>query len=85
MSVKLEVEEKEEDWFSDDWGTRAIQQKIVRSMIKTEDDSLLEYPKNMEGAYVIVNQDEKNSWGSPPWRTSGHFRKNFYLTHCSSA
>ena len=64
MAVTLEIEEKEEDWFADDWGSKTIQQKIVRKMIETEDSSRLEYPKNMEGAYVIFNKNEKNSWGS---------------------
>ncbi|KAK4686906.1 hypothetical protein P7C73_g3209, partial [Tremellales sp. Uapishka_1] len=63
MEVKLETEKRVEDWFEDDWGSTVIQQKIARDILAEE--SLLDYPKNMEGAYVVINEDEKNAWGNP--------------------
>ena len=42
-----------------------IQQKITKRIIETEDESKLKYPANFQGGYAIVNQEEKNSWGSP--------------------
>ncbi|ORX38990.1 copper amine oxidase [Kockovaella imperatae] len=62
MAVSLEMEDKEAPWFDDDWGTTRHQQKIVRRIL--EEESLLEYPHNMEGAYVILNQNATNAWGN---------------------
>ncbi|KAE9393097.1 amine oxidase catalytic domain-containing protein [Gymnopus androsaceus JB14] len=53
---------EEED---DDWGSTVIQQKITKRIIETEDESKLKYPANFQGGYAIVNQEEKNRWGSP--------------------
>ncbi|KAJ3833550.1 copper amine oxidase [Lentinula raphanica] len=56
----------EQPWLEDDeWGHTAIQQKITRQIIKTEDEALLKYPTNFQGHYSIVNQNKTNSWGSP--------------------
>ncbi|KAJ7067387.1 amine oxidase catalytic domain-containing protein [Mycena amicta] len=65
MAVTLENEVVQQPWFGDDWGQEVNQQKIVRKIVKSEDDALLDYPKNLEGAYVILNQEELNRWGNP--------------------
>ncbi|KAJ6512626.1 amine oxidase catalytic domain-containing protein, partial [Mycena sanguinolenta] len=65
MAVTLENEVVEQPWFGDDWGQEVHQQKIVRTMIRNESDALLEYPKNSEGLYVIVNEEQLNRWGYP--------------------
>ncbi|KAJ6512637.1 amine oxidase catalytic domain-containing protein [Mycena sanguinolenta] len=65
MAVSLENEVVEQPWFGDDWGQDVHQQKIVRTMIRNESDALLDYPKNLEGAYVIVNEEQLNRWGYP--------------------
>ncbi|THU91056.1 amine oxidase catalytic domain-containing protein [Dendrothele bispora CBS 962.96] len=57
----LEGEEGEED----EWGNEVIQQKITKRIISNESEALLEYPRNFQGGYAIVNQDEKNRWGYP--------------------
>lgn len=64
MDVSLEMEEMNQPWFGDDWGTRVLQQKMVRRFIDSENDSRLEYKKNGEGAYVIVNKEKTNKWGN---------------------
>jgi len=43
MAVSLEMEDKAEQWFDDDWGVANHQQRLVRMMF--EQESLLEYPK----------------------------------------
>jgi primary-amine oxidase len=63
MAVSLENEVVQQPWFDDDWGQDVHQQKIVRTMVRNESDALLDYPKNLEGAYVIVNEEELNRWG----------------------
>ncbi|KAJ6619998.1 amine oxidase catalytic domain-containing protein [Mycena sp. CBHHK59/15] len=65
MAVSLENEVVEQPWFDDDWGQEVHQQKIVRTMVRNESDALLDYPKNYEGVYVIVNEEELNRWGYP--------------------
>ncbi|KAJ7447063.1 amine oxidase catalytic domain-containing protein [Mycena galericulata] len=65
MAVTLENEVVEQPWFDDDWSTDVHQQKIVRTMVRNENDALLEYPKNYEGLYAIVNEEELNRWGYP--------------------
>ncbi|KAJ6512644.1 amine oxidase catalytic domain-containing protein [Mycena sanguinolenta] len=65
MAVSLENEVVEQPWFDDDWGRDVHQQKIVRTMIRNESDALLDYPKNYEGVYAIVNEEELNRWGNP--------------------
>ncbi|KAF8176144.1 amine oxidase catalytic domain-containing protein [Mycena galopus ATCC 62051] len=65
MAVSLENEVVEQPWFDDDWGQDVHQQKIVRTMIKNESDALLDYPKNYEGVYAIVNEEKLNRWGYP--------------------
>lgn len=61
MAVSLENEVVEQPWF-DDWGP-VHQQKIVQTMIRNESDALLDYPKNYEGVYAIVNEEKLNRWG----------------------
>ncbi|WVW86168.1 hypothetical protein I302_108209 [Kwoniella bestiolae CBS 10118] len=63
MKVGLEVEERDEDWFEDDWGKAAVQQRLVREMI--EEEAMLDYAQNMEGAYVVTNEESLNRWGHP--------------------
>ncbi|KAJ7111935.1 amine oxidase catalytic domain-containing protein [Mycena epipterygia] len=65
MAVSLENEVVKQPWFDDDWGQEVHQQKIVRTMVRNESDALLEYPKNYEGVYAIVNEEELNRWGYP--------------------
>ncbi|KAJ6561792.1 amine oxidase catalytic domain-containing protein [Mycena capillaripes] len=65
MAVSLENEVVEQPWFDDDWGRDVHQQKIVRTMVRNESDALLDYPKNYEGVYAIVNEEELNRWGYP--------------------
>ncbi|KAF7374329.1 Amine oxidase [Mycena sanguinolenta] len=65
MAVTLENEVVQQPWFGDDWGQDFQQQKIVRTMIRNESDALLDYPKNSEGVYVIVNEEKLNRWGNP--------------------
>ncbi|KAJ7025764.1 amine oxidase catalytic domain-containing protein [Mycena alexandri] len=64
MAISLENEVVEQPWFDDDWG-QEHQQKIVKKMIRNESDALLDYPKNYEGVYAIVNEEELNRWGYP--------------------
>jgi primary-amine oxidase len=63
MAVSLENEVVEQPWFDDDWGQDVHQQKLVRTMIRNESDALLDYPKNYEGVYAIVNEEKLNRWG----------------------
>jgi primary-amine oxidase len=65
LDLSLEVEEREEPWFDDDWGTKVIQQKIVRNFIDNEDHSRLNYRANGQGVYSIVNREALNGWGIP--------------------
>ncbi|KAJ7679225.1 amine oxidase catalytic domain-containing protein [Mycena polygramma] len=65
MAVSLENEVVEQPWFDDDWGQDVHQQKIVRTMVRNESDALLDYAKNYEGVYAIVNEEELNRWGYP--------------------
>ncbi|KAF7289645.1 Amine oxidase catalytic domain-containing protein [Mycena chlorophos] len=65
MKITLENEVVQQPWFADDWGQDVSQQKIVREIVKTEDDTLLDYPRNLEAAYVVLNQEELNKWGNP--------------------
>ncbi|KAF7374336.1 Amine oxidase catalytic domain-containing protein [Mycena sanguinolenta] len=65
MAISLENEVVEQPWFEDDWGQDVHQQKIVRTMIRNESDALLDYPKNYEGVYAIINEEELNRWGYP--------------------
>lgn len=51
-------------WYDDDWGNEVIQQTIHREYIMNEDDALLKFPGNFQGGYSIVNQEEKNKWGT---------------------
>lgn len=62
-AITLENEIANEDWFADDWGSQVNQQKIVRKILKTEDEGLLNYPDNYEGMFVVTNQDVRNRWG----------------------
>ncbi|KAJ7340875.1 amine oxidase catalytic domain-containing protein [Mycena albidolilacea] len=65
MAVSLENEVVEQPWFDEDWGQDVHQQKLVRTMIRNESDALLDYPKNYEGVYAIVNEEKLNRWGYP--------------------
>lgn len=65
MAVALEMEDVEQPWFDDgDWGSVVHQQKLVRRFINSEDASRLDYARNGEGVYVVVNKNETNAWGS---------------------
>ncbi|WVQ70156.1 uncharacterized protein L199_008381 [Kwoniella botswanensis] len=64
MSAMLEMEETTAPWVDEDWGETFKQQRVVRKMIKSENDSKLEYAKNMEGMYIVTNEEEHNSWGN---------------------
>ncbi|KAJ4487712.1 copper amine oxidase [Lentinula aciculospora] len=56
----------EHPWLEDDeWGRTAIQQKVTKRIIETEDQALLKYPTNFQGHYSIVNQNKTNAWGVP--------------------
>ncbi|KAG9218584.1 hypothetical protein CCMSSC00406_0001302 [Pleurotus cornucopiae] len=57
-------EEVTAPWFDDDWGPTVVQQKITREYIENEDDALIKYPPNIQGSCAIVNQEEKNKWGT---------------------
>jgi primary-amine oxidase len=59
------MEEREEPWYDEDWGTKAVQQRIVRTMIDNEDDSRLNYHHNGQGVYAVLNRDALNGWGVP--------------------
>ncbi|ORY25514.1 copper amine oxidase [Naematelia encephala] len=63
MSVALEMEDKDEAWFNDDWGPMTRQQRLVRRMLPEE--SLLNFPQNAEGAYVVTNEQAFNTFGNP--------------------
>ncbi|KAJ7253466.1 amine oxidase catalytic domain-containing protein [Mycena rebaudengoi] len=65
MAISLENEVVQQEWFDEDWGQDVHQQKIVRTMVRNESDALLEYAKNLEGLYVIVNEEKLNRWGYP--------------------
>ncbi|KAL1411966.1 hypothetical protein Q8F55_002959 [Vanrija albida] len=63
MRVRLESEERDDAWFGvDGWGP-VVQSKLVRQRVAEE--SVLEFPPNMEGAYVVTNEDAHNAWGNP--------------------
>ncbi|KAK6902868.1 hypothetical protein I203_108128 [Kwoniella mangroviensis CBS 8507] len=64
MSAMLEMEETTAPWVDEDWGETFKQQRVVRKMIKSENDCKLEYAKNMEGMYIVTNEEEHNSWGN---------------------
>lgn len=64
MAISLENEVVHQPWFDDeDWGTEVHQQKIVRKMVRNESEALLDFPKNYEGLYVLVNEETLNRWG----------------------
>lgn len=62
-AISLEIEEREEPWFDDDWGTTVVQQRVHRNQVANERVGKLEYPHNGQGMYVITNEEELNSWG----------------------
>ncbi|PPQ65732.1 hypothetical protein CVT24_011765 [Panaeolus cyanescens] len=64
LRTSTHVEEVHYDWMDEDWGHTSVQQRINRDIISNEDDALLKYPPNFQGHYAIVNQEEKNAWGS---------------------
>ncbi|KAF9035879.1 amine oxidase catalytic domain-containing protein [Panaeolus papilionaceus] len=65
LKTSTHVEHVKYDWLDEDWGQTAVQQRITREIISNEDDALLRYPQNFQGHYAIINQEEKNAWGSP--------------------
>ncbi|KAI0034736.1 amine oxidase catalytic domain-containing protein [Vararia minispora EC-137] len=65
LSTRTDVEEVEQPWFEDDWGSTVRQQKITRTVIENENDALLKYPPNLQGHFSVINQDAKNKWGIP--------------------
>ncbi|ESK96748.1 copper amine oxidase [Moniliophthora roreri MCA 2997] len=64
LETKTIQEEVEQPWYSDDWGSTVVQQRIIRRLVDKEDDALLKYPHNFQGHYSIVNQDKRNVWGN---------------------
>ncbi|CAK5268221.1 unnamed protein product [Mycena citricolor] len=64
MAISLENEVTSFPWFEEDWGA-VNQQKIVRKYVANESDALLDYPHNLEGAFLIVNKEAHNRWGNP--------------------
>ncbi|KAJ7472719.1 amine oxidase catalytic domain-containing protein [Mycena latifolia] len=66
LAISLENEVVQQPWFADDdWGTDVHQQKLVRTMLRNESEALLDYPRNLQGLYVIVNEEKLNRWGYP--------------------
>lgn len=65
MAISLENEVVHQAWFDEDWGSDVHQQKIVRKMVRNESEALLDYPRNYEGLYVLVNEEALNRWGYP--------------------
>ncbi|KAJ3967052.1 hypothetical protein EV361DRAFT_953553 [Lentinula raphanica] len=56
LETILSQEVVEQPWLEDDeWGHTAIQQKITRQIIKTEDEALLKYTTNFQRHYFIVD------------------------------
>jgi len=58
-------EEITQRWFDDDWGQTVIQQRITRTYIENENDALLKFLTNFQSGYAIVNNNQKNTWGTP--------------------
>ncbi|WWC69058.1 uncharacterized protein I206_102994 [Kwoniella pini CBS 10737] len=81
MAAMLEMEEVEHPWADQDWGKTSTQQKVVRRYVASENDSRLEYPKNMEGMFVITNEDEQNSWGNSRGYAIHPGASNIHLTN----
>lgn len=48
------MEEIDEPWFMDDWGT-TVQPKIVRKWIGNEDNSRLDWPRNNGSCTFVVS------------------------------
>ena len=64
-TVSLEVQEIEQPWYDDDWGTSNIQQAIVKRKHLNESTAKFEHPKNGEGMLVVSNEGALNAWGVP--------------------
>ncbi|KAH6879933.1 amine oxidase catalytic domain-containing protein [Coprinopsis sp. MPI-PUGE-AT-0042] len=65
QEIKLPFFSSEDEEGFDDWGNTVTQQVVTRSYLKTEEESRVDYFKNFEGGYAIVNTDELNRWGNP--------------------
>ncbi|KZV97864.1 amine oxidase catalytic domain-containing protein [Exidia glandulosa HHB12029] len=65
LEKKTQVRDVPHEWLDDDWGPSTRQQFISQRIIKNESEARLRYPQNFQGAYAIVNTDEKNAWGVP--------------------
>ncbi|EJD41689.1 amine oxidase catalytic domain-containing protein [Auricularia subglabra TFB-10046 SS5] len=65
LEKRTQVHDVAHPWLDDDWGPTTRQQFIAQRVIKNEDDARLRYPANFQGAYAIINADEKNAWGVP--------------------
>lgn len=65
LEKKTQVRDVSHPWLDEDWGPTTRQQFIESHYIGTEDDSRLFYPANFQGAFAIVNKDEKNAWDVP--------------------
>ncbi|KIK59562.1 hypothetical protein GYMLUDRAFT_44520 [Collybiopsis luxurians FD-317 M1] len=66
LETKTVQETVKQPWFEDDeWGSTAIQQRITRNVLETEDEALLKYPTNFQGHFSIINQNKTNAWGVP--------------------
>lgn len=83
-SVSLEVQEIEQPWFDDDWGTTNIQQAIVKRKHLNESTTKFENPKNGEGLLVISNEDAKNAWGAPRAYAIHAGVSNIHLTNLNN-
>lgn len=70
-------------WLDEDWGPTTRQQFIESRYIDTEDDSKLFYPANFQGAFAIVNKDEKNAWDVPRgYGIHAGFSPIYNVRHC---
>ncbi|WRT68805.1 uncharacterized protein IL334_005785 [Kwoniella shivajii] len=81
IAAMLEIEEVEQPWADEDWGKTFKQQKVVRRQIASENESKLEYPRNMEGMYVITNEEEQNTWGNSRGYAIHPGASNIHLTN----
>ncbi|KAM0748227.1 amine oxidase catalytic domain-containing protein [Meredithblackwellia eburnea MCA 4105] len=80
-TISLEVQEIEQPWFDDDWGTTNVQQAIVKRTHLNESTTKFEHPKNGEGILLITNEDEKNAWGVPRGYAVHPGASNIHLTN----
>jgi primary-amine oxidase len=65
QEITLPFFSSEDEEGFDDWGNTVTQQIVTREYLEREEDSRVDYFKNFEGGYAIVNTDELNRWGHP--------------------